>query len=261
MQKYVNVKNIIKFIVRKVPRPLLIKISLLINKPLSLLYKGDKVKCTVCEKSFRKFLPYGNKGVDNRLCPNCLTLERHRLLWLYLKEKTNFFTEKIKVLHIAPEQPFIKRFKKLENINYTTADLYSPIADVKTDIRNMIFPDKTFDIILCNHVLEHIDDEKKALKELYRTLKPGAYAILQVPIDYSREKTYEDKNIVTEKEREKHFGQYDHLRIYGKDYPERLRKSGFFVREEDFVKSFTKQEIERFRFDTEEIIYKCIRKN
>ena len=224
-----------------------------------MLYKGNNVQCTVCQKSFRKFLPYGNKGAENRLCPNCLTLERHRLLWKYLKEKTNFFTNKLKVLHIAPEQPFLKKIRKLENIDYITADLYSPIADVKTDIRAMVFEDKTFDVTLCNHVLEHSDEEQKALTELYRTLKLGGWAILQVPIDYSREKTYEDKNITTRSEREKHFGQYDHLRVYGKDYPERLRNAGFTVVEDDFIKSFTKEEIERFRFDKEEIIYLCKR--
>ncbi len=250
-------KNIIKFVVRNLPRSVLIKISLILRKPISLFYRGNNVQCPACNKSFRKFLPYGNKGETNRLCPNCLTLERHRLLWVYLEERTFFFTAKINVLHIAPEQPFLKKFRKLENINYVTADLYSPLADVKTDIRNMIFSDNTFDVILCNHVLEHIDEEQKALKELYRTLKTGGWAIIQVPIDYSLEKTYEDKTIVTKKEREKYFGQYDHLRVYGRDYPQRLRKAGFTVIEDNFIKSFTKKEIEIFRFDENEIIYIC----
>lgn len=251
------VKKIIKYLVRKVPRPILIKLSLIVNKPIALLYRGNNVECTVCEKTFRKFLPYGNKASENRLCPNCLTLERHRLLWLYLKNRTDFFKSNSKVLHIAPEQPFLKRFKKLKGKNYITADLYSPIADVKTDIRDLVFEDNSFDIIICNHVLEHIDNEQKALKELYRVLKASGWAILQVPIDYTLEATYEDSGITSPKEREKHFGQYDHLRSYGKDYAERLRKARFAVKEDKYIESFTKEEVEIYRLDKNEIIYYC----
>jgi len=210
-------RELIKFIVRKIPRPVLIKFSFIFGKIVSVFYAGSKVECTVCEKKFRKFLPYGNQGQDNRLCPSCLSLERHRLIWLYLKNKTNFFTDKLDVLHIAPEQPYYKRFEKMGNLNYTTADLESPIAKVKMDIREMPFEDNAFDVLLCNHVLEHIDDELKATKEIYRVLKPGGWAILQVPLDSSLETTYEDSGITDPKEREKHFGQYDHLRIYGND--------------------------------------------
>ena len=245
--------------VRKVPRPTLIKISLLLNKPVSLFYKGNNVECLVCEKTFRKFLPYGNLGDDNRLCPNCLTLERHRLIWRYLKDKTDFFTKNIKLLHIAPEQPFLKRFRAMKNLDYTTADLVSPIADVKTDIRDLVFEDESFDFIICNHVLEHIDDELKAMQELYRVLRKGGRAILQVPMDYNLEETYEDLSITSSKEREKHFGQYDHLRLYGKDYPKRLEKAGFKVISDEFVKSFDSEKIERYRFDKNETIYLCIK--
>ncbi len=240
---------------------MLIRLSLLFRKPVSLFYKGDNVECPVCEKSFRKFLPYGNQGIDNRLCPNCLTLERHRLLWLYLKQKTDFFTANLKVLHIAPEQPFIKRFRSMENLDYTTADLVSPLADVKTDIRNMVFDDNKFDVVICNHVLEHIDKEQQALKEILRVLKPGGWAILQVPMDYSKEKTYEDDTITSRAEREKIFGQYDHLRLYGNDYPKRLEKAGFSVKIENFTAEFEKEQAERYRFDMNEKIFLCMKNN
>jgi SAM-dependent methyltransferase len=250
-------KKLIQFAVRKIPRPLLIKLSLLLRKPVSLFYKGTNHKCPVCEKEFRKFLPYGNKGSENRLCPNCLTLERHRLLWLYFNNKTNIFTSDIKMLHIAPEQPFINRFRNSKNINYLTADLVSPLADVKTDIRNMVFENDIFDVVICNHVLEHIDDDNKAMKEILRVLKNGGYAILQVPIDYSINRTYEDFTISSPKEREIHFGQYDHVRVYGKDYSERLRNAGFDVLEDKYIESFSSQEIEKYRLDKNEIIYLC----
>lgn len=253
-------RKIIKILLNLLPRPLLIKMSLFFSKPVSLFYKGNNVECLICGCTFSKFMPYGygKANRNNRLCTNCLSLERHRLLWVYLKNKTGFFKDKISVLHIAPEQPFLKRFKKLENINYTTADLVSPIADVKTDIRDMyVFEDNKFDVIICNHVLEHIDKEQKALSELYRIMKSGAWAILQVPIDYSLESTFEDDTITDKKEREKKFGQYDHVRLYGKDYPERLRKAGFTVTEDDFVNTFSSEEIDRYRFDKNEIIYLC----
>jgi len=252
-------KKIITFLVRKIPRPILIKFSFIFSKIISIFYIGNKVECTICEKHFRKFLPYGNTGNDNRLCPSCLSLERHRLLWLYLKEKTNFFTAKLDILHIAPEQPFYKRFEKLDNLNYITADLESPIAKVKMDIKEMPFNDNSFDVLLCNHVLEHIDDELKATKEIYRVLKPNGWAILQVPIDLSLEKTYEDSSITTPKEREKHFGQYDHIRVYGRDYAKRLEKSGLKVIENKFIESFGKNEILKYRFDENEIIYLCVK--
>ncbi len=250
-------RKIIKFFVRNIPRPILIKISILLNKPISWLYKGNNVECPICGKTFSKFLPYGNKGSENRLCPNCLSLERHRLIWLYLKSKTAFFSDNLKMLHMAPEQPYLKRFRKLSNLNYTTADLYSPIADVKTDIRNLVFEDNMFDVIMCNHVLEHIDEEQKAMKELLRVLKPGGWAILQVPIDYQRDITFEDNSVTSQSEREKIFGQYDHLRVYGKDYTQRLQNAGFSVIEENFINSFNETEIQRFRLDKDELIYIC----
>ncbi len=250
-------RELIKFIVRKVPRPVLIKFSFVFGKIASVFYYGNKVECTVCGKQYRKFLPYGNMGQDNRLCPSCLSLERHRLIWLFLKNKTNFFTEKLNVLHIAPEQPFYKRFAKLKNLNYVTADLESPIAKVKMDIREMPFEDNTFDVLLCNHVLEHIDNELKATSEIYRVLKPGGWAILQVPLDINLDTTYEDLSITDPKEREKHFGQYDHVRVYGNDYAQRLEKSGLKVTADDFVQSFNEIEIEKYRFDKNEKIYFC----
>ncbi len=254
-------RKIINLLLKYIPRPLLIKFSSLLNKPMSLFYKGNNVECTICKKNFKKFMPYGygTETKSNRLCPNCLSLERHRLLWLYLQKKTNLFTDEISLLHMAPEQPFIKRFKELKKIKYTTADLLSPIADVKTDIRDMPFEDNSFDAFICNHVMEHIDEEQKALKEVYRILKPTGWAILQVPIDYLLDVTYEDDSITDPKEREKHFGQYDHVRQYGKDYPQRLRKAGFKVIEDNFVSTFSEQEIERYRFDKNELIYFCVK--
>ncbi len=248
-------RAIIKFLVRKVPRPILIKFSYLFSSIITIFYKGNNVECPICEKSFRKFLPYGPKGMNNRLCPKCLSLERHRLIWLYLKQETNFFTDNLKLLHIAPEQTFLDKFKKISNLDYVTADLESPIADVKMDIRDMPFDDNSFDILFCNHVLEHIDDEQKAISEIRRVLKKGGWAILQVPLDYGLDTTYEDDTITDPKEREKHFGQYDHVRLYGKDYGDRLAKSGLQVDANNFVEKIDAQLVARYRLDKNELIY------
>lgn len=252
-------KKFIRFLVRKIPRPVLIKFSFIFSRIITVFYKGNNVHCPVCKSNFRKFLPYGNKGIDNRLCPNCLTLERHRLIWLFLEKETNFFTQKNKMLHIAPEQPFLKRFKKLANLDYITADLESPLADVKTDIQDMPFNDNEFDIVLCNHVIEHIENEQVALKEVFRVLKPEGWAILQVPLDASLNKTYENPTIKSPEEREKHFGQYDHVRLYGNDYPERLKIAGFEVKIYCPEQLTTAQNVEKYRLEKNEKLYLCIK--
>jgi SAM-dependent methyltransferase len=162
-------------------------------------------------------------------------------------------------LHIAPEQPFLKRFKRLKNLEYVTADLESPIAEVKMDIKDMPFDDNSFDVLLCNHVLEHIDDEQKATSEIHRVLKKGGWAILQVPLDLSLAETYEDLSITDLKEREKLFGQYDHVRLYGRDYPQRLEKSGLKVLPDNMVQEIGNELADRYRLDKTELLYYCIK--
>src|SRR5690606_8047019 len=177
-------------------------------RPLVALFlQGNRHTDPIDGRSFRKFLPYGYENPrENVLSPSTLSLERHRLLWLYLKNKTNFFTSPHKVLHFAPEQAFYNRFKALANLEYVTTDLNSPLADVKADICDLPFPDNSFDVILCNHVLEHIPDDFGAMKELYRILKPGGWGIFQIPQDLKRTVTFEDDTITDRKERAKIFG-------------------------------------------------------
>ena len=232
-------------------------------RPLFAFYlKGSRYTDPIDGKKFRKFLPYGyGKQRLNVLSPSTLSLERHRLLWLYLQNETDFFdTTKIKkVLHMAPEQCFLKRFQKLNHIDLLTADLYSPIVDVKADICDLPFDNDHFDIIFCNHVLEHIIDDKKAMQELYRVLKKGGMAILQIPQDYSREVTYEDFSITSPEERAKHFGQYDHVRVHGSDYFERLRSIGFQVDEVNYSKKLSEKEIDTYRLMKNEILPVCFK--
>ena len=252
------VKYIFKKALGCIPRPLLIKISYWVRPFFVFLYKGNKYVDPIDGKSFRTFLPYGyEKQRPNVLSPSTLSLERHRLLWLFLKNETSFFTKNAKLLHFAPEQAFYNRFKKIENLDYTTTDLDSPLADVKADICNLPFDDNSYDYILCNHVLEHIPDDKKAMQELYRILKPGGFAILQIPQDVNREVTFEDDSITDPKERAQIFGQYDHLRIYGMDYFDKLKNVGFHVKAIDYTTQLTPQEIDKYRLAKGELIPFC----
>lgn len=180
-------------------------------------------------------------------------------MWLFLKDETNFFTstKKLKVLHIAPEQCFLDLFKKQKNLEYITSDLESPIADVKADICNLPFKENEFDVVFCNHVLEHIPDDTKAMQELYRVMKKGGFGVFQIPRDLSRDVTFEDNSITDKDERAKIFGQYDHVRVYGKDYFNKLRSVGFKVDEVDYTKKIDSKQIERFCLMKGEILPIC----
>ena len=251
-------KKLFKIILNTIPRPLLIRLSYIVRPVLAFFLKGKTFTDPIDGKKFRTFLPYGyGKQRNNVLSPSTLSLERHRLLWLYLENETDFFSSEKKVLHFAPEQAFYKRFRKMKNLNYTTTDLYSPLADVKADICNLPFKDASYDVILCNHVLEHISDDTKAMQELYRVLKPNGMAILQIPQDLNRGTTFEDNTITNKTERAKIFGQYDHVRIYGRDYFNKLRSIGFKVEEVDYTSTLSKEEIEKYCLAKGEIIPVC----
>lgn len=254
-------KKLISLIIRYVPRKYLQRVGGIGLKVLGIFYAGNNVTCPICEKSYKKFLPYGRINPrPNALCPNCLSLERHRLIWLYLQEKTNFFQQKLHILHIAPEACFIKRFEKYHGDRYITADIESPLAKVKMDIHEIPFQENTFDVVLCNHVLEHVRDDIKAMSEIKRVLKPGGFSILQVPFFYPLpEKTFEDFTITDAKEREKIFGQDDHVRKYGTDYSARLERAGLKAVEDQFVNEKSEAERVKFGLAKGETIFKGIK--
>lgn len=267
-------KKLFKLILNTIPRPLLIRLSYIARPVLALALKGNTFTDPIDGKSFKMFLPYGyGTQRNNVLSPSTLSLERHRLLWLYLNEETDFFkpelvssskdtetsSAKKKVLHFAPEQAFYKLFRNQKNLDYTTTDLFSPLADVKADICDLPFEDNQYDVILCNHVLEHIPDDTKAMQELYRVLKPGGMAILQIPQDLSRATTFADDSITDQKERAKIFGQYDHVRIYGRDYFDKLRSIGFKVIEEDYTNKIAPELVEKYCLAKGEIIPVCFK--
>ena len=227
-------KRLYTYLLNKLPRPLLIRLSYPFKKIAPLLYAGNKVECPVCGKTYRKFLSYGSS----------------------VAHREGVFTDpNLNVLHIAPEQCFHEKFKTQKNISYLSGDLESPIADMHFDLHSIPLEDNRFDVVFCNHVMEHVADPLVCMKELYRIMKPGGWAIMQVPQDFSREQTFEDPTITSEEDREKHYWQKDHVRLFGKDYPDYLRKAGFEVEEFSPVKILGNELIERYRLQPTEILY------
>ena len=191
-------------------------------------YLGTGRWCPVCERSSRRFKKYRHHPNPEAQCVHCGALERHRFVWLYLQSRTDLFDGRAKrVLHVAPEPCFDERLKHHLGDGYLTADLVSPRAMVKMDVTNIQFPDNSFDVVYCSHVLEHIPDDRRAMREFQRILKPGGWAILLVPI--TSERTFEDPSVVDPAERLRLFGQEDHVRTYGPDYSQRLAEAGFDV--------------------------------
>lgn len=251
-------KSIISWTLRNIPRKYLQLVSHFAMKIYAIFLRGTRVTCPVCKSKFSKFVPYGRlEPRDNALCPNCLALERHRLMYMYLQQKTNFFKDKLKVLHVAPEYCFINRFEKMKNLDYITADIESPLAKVKMDLHHIPFEDNTFDVVFCNHVLEHVDDDIQCMREMRRVLKPTGWAIMQSPQDWSLATTFEDKTITDPKERERLFKQDDHFRIYGRDYNKRLEQGGWKVTEDKFGINMPPDQTMRFALPKDEIIYLC----
>jgi len=228
-------------------------------------YKGDNVYCTVCKSSFKVFATAGLTKRENARCVNCGSLERHRLLSKYLFEELNILNKgKIRMLHFAPERFFFDVFSNHDNVEYYPCDLFpesyafeGKSKVLKVDITKIPFEDNFFDVILCNHVLEHIPNDRLAMEELYRVMKNNGWGIFQVPLDYSRAVTYEDFSITTPNARQKAFGQNDHVRWYGRDYTNRLMQVGFNVTSDNYVQRFSKEEAWKFGFETDELIYLC----
>ncbi len=219
------------------------------------------VECPVCGARYRRFMPYGYVEVrGNALCPGCLALERHRLLWLWLCRETDLLTSAPRFLHIAPEVCLSKRFEKIfPDDAYVTLDLESPLAKVHADVQALPFDEGTFDVVMCNHVLEHVGDDRLAMHEMWRVMKPGGWGVMLSPVDEARAETFEDDTITDPDERTRIFGQYDHRRIYGRDYADRLRGAGLEVEEVDYFAALDPEEQRRFGL-RKEILYVVRRK-
>ncbi|MBQ5725919.1 MAG: class I SAM-dependent methyltransferase [Alistipes sp.] len=242
-------KRLIRYILNHIPRPILQRMAGWAVPLLGLFYIGKGRECPLCGCRRRKFLPYGYVTQrEDALCPNCLALERHRLLWLWLVRESDIGRGAMalpKLLHAAPEVALMRKFRKMYASapdRYVTADLESPLADMHFDIQQIPLADGEFDAVICNHILEHVEDDRKAVREIFRILRPGGWAVLLAPVDLGREHTFEDDTITDPAERTRIFGQYDHRRIYGRDYAKRLAEAGFEVYDENYRERFLAKE-------------------
>ena len=257
-------KHLIKLILNLVPRPLLQRVAEWIVPVVGLLYLGKGKQCPLCGCQRRKFLPYGYvTSRENALCPNCLSLERHRLLWLWLVRESDIGRGAMalpKMLHIAPEVALMRKFKKMYASTpdrYVTADLESPLADMHFDVQQIPLEAESFDAIICNHIMEHVEDDGKALRELHRIMRRGGWGVILSPVELEREKTFEDDTITDPVERTRIFGQYDHRRIYGRDYAARLREAGFEVYDIDYKNELSKAEQELYALPADHLYIVC----
>ena len=257
-------KHLIKLILNLIPRPVLQRVAGWIVPVVGLLYLGKGKQCPLCGCQRRKFLPYGYvTSRENALCPNCLSLERHRLLWLWLVRESDIGRGAMalpKMLHIAPEVALMRKFKKMYASTpdrYVTADLESPLADMHFDVQQIPLEAESFDAIICNHIMEHVEDDHKALSELYRIMRRGGWGVILSPVDLEREKTFEDDTITDPAERTRIFGQYDHRRIYGRDYAARLREAGFEVYDIDYKNELSKAEQELYALPADHLYIVC----
>ncbi len=250
-------KKIIKWALGHLPRPLMQRMAGWTTPLMGLFLRGDRHTCPLCGHKFRKLLPYGYVTQrENALCPSCLALERHRLLWLWMERESDLLTTHPRLLHIAPEvclMKHLKRHYRTVRDRYVTADLESPLADLHFDVQQIPLANGSFDVLICNHLLEHVADDSVALREFYRILKSGGWGILLSPVDYNRATTFEDDSVTDPRERERLFGQYDHRRVYGCDYVERLRKAGFEAEEIDYAATLRAEERARFALSDDRI--------
>lgn len=204
------------------------------------LHNSRNVRCEYCGWEGNSFyvmnVPSGNRY--DVLCPRCGSMDRYRLLLMYLRQTTGFFSQQARVLDIGPAPAFQKMCLAQENLNYVSIDLNSSLAMIRADITRLCFADDSFDVVICYHVLEHVRDDMRAMREVHRVLSPDGFAILQVPISERLEETVEYG--------EPRKAESGHVRMYGRDYPLRLGDAGFKLHEDDFAFQLNRETIERY---------------
>jgi len=222
------------------------------------LYRGSNVECPVCGAHYREFLPLHHPVLQTNIkCLSCESRPRHRMLWLYLRDELPFFGRKLRLLHVAPEAAFQDRFRGAPGIDYASFDKVSPLADVHGDLTELPFPDGSFDAILCLHVLDYIADDARAMRELKRVLAPGGFAVIQIPIDLSLERTDEDLSVTDPAEQLRRFRLEGHFRVYGRDYVQRLEAAGFSVETVPYPQQLGPEATRRYALPLDEPLFIC----
>jgi len=221
----------------------------------SLVNLGSQVECPVCDRHYRKFARFHG---EHDQCPGCSSLMRHRAIVLYLLDVLKLGERELALLHIGPAESVSGRLSSLESLDYLSADLEPGIADVQADITDLYFDPSSFDFVLCVHVLEHVPEDRKAISELYRVLRPGGTALIQVPPS-NLEVTAEDPSVTDPRERERLFGQFDHVRLCGSDYKGRLEEPGFDVEMVDYPALLEPSTRARYGLRVGEPFYVCVK--
>lgn len=224
----------------------------------SVLFLGTKYTCPCCGWHVRAFTDDNAIFRERSLsyCPRCNSKARHRRIWLFLEEKTNLFSERLSLFEVSPKYSFSRRFNAMPNLTYFGADLVCrPHISARLDLTAMPVRTNTFDAVICVHVLEEIADDRKAMTELFRVLKPGGWAVISVPTRMDR-LTYEDPALTTPEERQRAFGEAAHVRIYGYDLVDRLEQCGFRV-QVDLAENVPVQTREKYGLRNDENIFYC----
>ena len=221
----------------------------------SLLNSGKSVSCPCCGSQFRKFARF--HGLNDQ-CPTCGSLMRQRAVTLYLRDVLRIPERGGDILHVGPASSVRGWLVSFPKVQYVSVDLNSPLADVKGDITDLPFADDSYDLIVCLHVLEHVQDDRKAISELHRVLRPGGKAVIQVPPS-PFEETLEDPTVTEPAERERRYGQYDHVRLCGSDYLQRLEEPGFAVAREDYAEQLNLATRTLYEIHAGEPFYVCVK--
>ena len=214
-----------------------------------LRYRGDRYECPCCQGTFSRFADFHGSGATypESRCPRCGSLQRQRVLWLFIERETDLLSRPIRVLQIAPDFAFFRRLHKAPRVDYVTGDLQmSPMITDRIDITRIPFGGDSFDLILCSHVLEHVPDDRRALEELHRVLKPDGVALLQHPL-VDEPATDEDPSVTDPQERLRRWGQSDHVRAYGHDYGQRVQAAGFDLELRAYQDELPESVVERCR--------------
>jgi SAM-dependent methyltransferase len=218
-------------------------------------HRGDAVVCPICTHSFSRFRDDWNR--PNAICWRCGAHERHRLLWLYLERHRELLAGAGSLLHFAPEWCLEQRLRRVPALRYVTADLDPAKGELQLDITRLDLADGAFDAILCSHVLEHVEADRAAMRELFRVVAEGGWVIVMVPLDLGRATTYEDASIVAPSDRERVFGQWDHVRLYAPDIAGRLGEAGFAVIREQYARTLGAELAQRYGCIVEDEIFLC----
>jgi SAM-dependent methyltransferase len=224
------------------------------------LYAGTDVRCNCCEGRFRRFRTYSSGGDHRALaCPRCASLGRHRVDWLYLTERVDVLGRPTRLLHIAPEVCLEAPLRKLSNVDYLSADFDSTLAMDRVDLRDIQYADASFDAVICNHVLQLIDDDATAMSELCRIVKPGGWGLIQSSVDDALDDTMERPEAPSGFDPSGHYEEV-FQRKYGRhDYVRRLEQAGFEVTVSDFARDLQPSIVRELGLDLDETIYFCQR--